>query len=76
MFSMLATDPTNSGDPDRLIIGDLNSYDHEAPIDALVDAGYTDLIRKYGGEFSYGYVFDGQVGYLDHALVSFGSPAG
>jgi predicted extracellular nuclease len=66
----LATDPTNSGDPDRLIIGDLNSYDHEDPIDELVAGGYTDLIKKYGGEYAYSYVFDGQVGYLDHALGS------
>ena len=66
----LATDPTNSGDPDRLIIGDLNSYDHEDPIDVLVAGGYTDLIKKFGGEYAYGYVFDGQVGYLDHALAN------
>ena len=64
----LATDPTGSGDPDQLIIGDLNSYDHEDPIDALVAGGYTDLVKKFGGELAYGYVFDGQVGYLDHAL--------
>lgn len=66
----LATDPTSSGDPDNLIIGDLNSYDHEDPIDALVGAGYTDLAKKFQGEFAYSYVFDGQVGYLDYALAS------
>ena len=58
------------GDPDRLIIGDLNSYDHEDPIDALRAAGYTDLIKRFGGEYAYGYVFDGMVGYLDHALAN------
>ncbi len=42
----LATDPTNSGDPDRLIIGDLNSYDHEDPVDELVAGGYTDLDQE------------------------------
>ena len=66
----LETDPTNSGDPDHLIIGDLNSYDYEAPIDALRAAGYTDLVKRFGGEFAYGYVFDGLVGYLDHALAN------
>jgi predicted extracellular nuclease len=66
----LATDPTQSGDPDRLIIGDLNSYDHEDPITALTDAGYTDLVKDFGGEYAYGYVFDGQVGYLDHGLAN------
>ncbi|WP_052436319.1 ExeM/NucH family extracellular endonuclease [Georgenia sp. SUBG003] len=64
----LAGDPTGSGDPDHLVIGDLNSYDLEDPIAALQAAGYTDLVRQFGGEEAYGYVFDGMVGYLDHAL--------
>jgi predicted extracellular nuclease len=79
MIDWLATDPTGSGDPDVLIIGDLNSYDKEDPIDAIL-AGpdgllgtsddYTDLIYAFGGEFAYGYVFNGKVGYLDYALAS------
>lgn len=68
IVDFLAGDPTDSGDPDHLVIGDLNSYDREDPIQALVGAGYTDLIAEFGGEFAYGYVFDGKVGYLDHAL--------
>ncbi len=40
MVDWLATDPTGSGSDNYLIIGDLNSYDKEDPIDAiLVDAG-------------------------------------
>ncbi|GAA4285974.1 ExeM/NucH family extracellular endonuclease [Georgenia daeguensis] len=66
----LAGDPTGSGDPDHLVIGDLNSYDHEDPIRALEAAGYTDLVKRFGGEEAYGYVFDGMVGYLDHALAT------
>ena len=66
----LAADPTGSGDADNLIIGDLNSYDYEDPIDALRSAGYTDLVKKFGGEYAYGYVFDGMVGYLDHGLAN------
>lgn len=66
----LATDPTGSGDSDVLIIGDLNSYAKEDPIVALQNAGYTDLVAAYGGSSAYGYVFDGQLGYLDHALAS------
>ncbi|WP_170037459.1 ExeM/NucH family extracellular endonuclease [Georgenia soli] len=64
----LAGDPTGSGDPDHLVLGDLNSYDHEDPIRAFTSAGYTDLVKKFGGDEAYGYVFDGMVGYLDHAL--------
>jgi predicted extracellular nuclease len=70
LVKWLATDPTGSGDSDSLIIGDLNSYDHEDPIDAIVAAGYTDTIKKFGGEYAHSYVFDGQVGYLDHGLAS------
>ena len=70
LVDWLATDPTGSGDTDSLIIGDLNSYDHEDPIDTITDGGYTDLVKKFGHEFAYGYVFDGQVGYLDHGLAS------
>ncbi|AUC89303.1 MAG: hypothetical protein CL600_11865 [Alteromonas sp.] len=66
----IATDPTNSGDPDVLVIGDLNSYDKEDPILTITSSGFTDLVAKYEGEFAYSYVFDGQVGYLDHALSS------
>lgn len=70
LVDWLAKDPTNSGDPDMLVIGDLNSYDKEDPIMAITDAGYSDLVATFNGEFAYSYVFDGQVGYLDHALSS------
>ena len=66
----LATDPTNSGDPDFLIIGDLNSYAQERPITTIVGAGYTNLLQQFEGEDSYGYLFDGLLGDLDHALAS------
>jgi predicted extracellular nuclease len=66
----LDTDPTGVDDDDWLVIGDLNSYDQEDPIDVLAAAGYTDLIAQYGGEFAYSYVFDGQFGYLDYILSS------
>jgi hypothetical protein len=66
----LATDPTGSGDSDVLIIGDLNSYTFETPITTLVSAGYTNLVRKYGGLTAYSYVFQGESGYLDHALAT------
>jgi len=72
LVDWLATDPTGSGDEDFLIIGDLNSYDKEDPIDALLAGGYTDLLHEFQGEFAYSYVFDGQLGYLDHALAGGG----
>jgi predicted extracellular nuclease len=56
-----------SGDPDVLIIGDLNSYLREDPIDVLVDAGFVHLNPD---PQNYSYVFFGQSGSLDHALAS------
>jgi predicted extracellular nuclease len=70
LVDWLAADPTASGDGDFLIIGDLNSYDKEDPIDVLTAAGYTDLLAIYGGEFAYSYLFGAQLGYLDYALAS------
>lgn len=79
MVDWLAADPTGTGSMNTLIIGDLNSYDKEDPIDAILAGAddlsgtpddYLDLIYTYLGEAAYGYVFDGQVGYLDHALAN------
>ncbi|MDN5768883.1 MAG: ExeM/NucH family extracellular endonuclease [Humibacillus sp.] len=70
LASWLATDPTATGDPDVLILGDLNSYAEEDPITTLEGAGFTNLIAARNGREAYSYVFDGQWGYLDHALGS------
>ena len=70
MVDWLATDPTGSGNADFLVIGDLNAYDKEDPIDVFVDEGYTDLAALFNGEFAYSYLFSAQLGYLDYALAS------
>lgn len=70
LVNWLQTDPTASGDADYLIIGDLNAYAKEDPITAITGAGYADLIAQFAGASAYSYVFDGQAGYLDHALAS------
>lgn len=79
LVDWLATDPTGSGDPDFIIMGDLNSYAMEDAI-AEIKAGsddtpgtaddYTNLIAYFQGTHAYSYTFDGQAGYLDHALAS------
>ena len=53
-----------------LLVGDYNSYAKEDPIKALEAAGFTNLIEDRIGADAYSYVFDGQWGYLDHALGS------
>ncbi len=70
LTTWLAADPTGSGDADFLIMGDLNAYRNEDPIVALENGGFTDLIDQRNGANAYGYLFDGQLGYLDHALAN------
>ena len=66
----LATSPTGNGDPDTLIIGDLNAYAREDPITALRNAGFTNLTEAQEGAGGYSYAFAGTFGHLDHALAS------
>ena len=66
----LATDPTGTGEQDVLILGDLNSYAKEDPIRPSQDAGLHQPRRAVPRRDAYSYVFDGQWGYLDHALGS------
>ncbi|MGV8750360.1 hypothetical protein ACV36R_31000, partial [Pseudomonas aeruginosa] len=44
-----AGDPTGAKEPDRLIIGDLNSYAKEDPVNVIRGAGYTDLVARQAG---------------------------
>jgi predicted extracellular nuclease/Ca2+-binding RTX toxin-like protein len=64
LATWLATNPTGTIDPDYIILGDLNAYAQEDPLITLASAGYSDLLPAT----SYSFVFNGQVGSLDHAL--------
>jgi predicted extracellular nuclease len=61
-----------AGDPDVLLIGDFNSHGLEDPINAITDTGYVNqlerFVRPHG--MPYSFVFDGEAGYLDHALAN------
>ncbi|MEM7128142.1 MAG: ExeM/NucH family extracellular endonuclease [Chloroflexota bacterium] len=70
LIDWLAIDPTNSGDPDFLVIGDLNAYAMETPITRFTESGYINLLARSTDSTAYSYIFDGQSGYLDHALAS------
>ena len=61
-------DPTGSGDPDVLVIGDLNAYLMEDPLSALKDAGLSSLLEASPNPYSF--VFDAQGGALDHAVTT------
>lgn len=70
LINWALTDPTGSGDPDVLIVGDLNSYAREDPIRALETAGYTNLETTFVGAGAYSYVFSSQAGSLDHSMAN------
>ena len=57
-------------DEDMLIVGDLNAYAKEDPIRTFLDAGMIDLHRAFHADSSYSYVYNGQLGYLDHAICN------
>ena len=61
---------TSSGDMDIMVLGDLNAYNEEDPIDILRAGGLTKLTTATDS-----YVFMGQTGSLDHALVTAGLSA-
>jgi predicted extracellular nuclease len=77
LVEWLETDPTATGSDMYVIIGDLNSYAMEDPID-MIKLGaddlpntaddYYNLVERFQEPDAYGYVYDGQTGYLDHAL--------
>ncbi|MBP0482334.1 ExeM/NucH family extracellular endonuclease [Sagittula salina] len=77
----LASDPTGSADSDVLIIGDLNAYAMEDPIQLLEDEGFVNMIEEFLGadefELSFGFPADldstpqaQTFGALDYALAS------
>lgn len=62
----LETNPTGIATDKRIILGDLNAYAQEAPVQYLLANGYNNV----ESEEAYSFVFDGQIGTLDYILVS------
>ncbi|MEU8356468.1 ExeM/NucH family extracellular endonuclease [Nonomuraea sp. NPDC048882] len=56
--------------PNPIVLGDLNAYGEEDPIDTLEAGGLTSVTKRFVPEPQrYSYLFDGLAGELDHALV-------
>ena len=71
LLDWMDADPTGSGDPDYLILGDLNSYPMEDPIQLLEDAGLDNLGARYDdADQAYSFQFFGVHGALDYLLAS------
>ena len=59
----------SSGSDDVVVLGDLNSYGQEDPVQVFADAGWVDLVATLApGESTY--TFDGELGSLDHAIAT------
>lgn len=56
-------------DPDILIMGDLNAYTDETPIQNLIKAGYEEQLVRFD-ENAYTYIYQGTKGILDHAMAN------
>jgi predicted extracellular nuclease len=67
----LASDPLKQGAKvPRLMVGDFNAYAQEDPMRALLSAGWSDAFARDASQpRPYSFVFDGQAGRLDHALL-------
>ena len=65
LLSFINTVKSAAADDDVIVIGDLNAYAQEDPVNDLVTGG---LVNQAAG--SYSYVFDGEAGALDHALAT------
>jgi predicted extracellular nuclease len=70
LISFLNGIKTSTGEQDVMVLGDLNAYAQEDPIDILRAAGYVELSALYHPAGSYSYLFDGRSGHLDYALAN------
>jgi predicted extracellular nuclease len=69
LIEWIETKPTGVNSPDTFVVGDLNAYAEEDPIRIFEDAGYLDLVQRYGDD-EFTYKFDGRFGRLDYVLAS------
>lgn len=60
---------STTGTPNALILGDMNAYRQEDPINTIRNAGFIELLDNSHSAI-YSYVFFGQAGTLDYAFVN------
>lgn len=53
-----------------LVIGDLNAYAKEDPLTALANAGFINVFDHMSKTNTYSYIYQGELGHLDHALAN------
>jgi predicted extracellular nuclease/phosphodiesterase/alkaline phosphatase D-like protein len=73
LLEWIKTNPTGNGDPDWVVLGDLNAYAEEDPIQVFEAAGYRNALSSFTAEPPSSYAFFTPVdmsGALDHMLIS------
>ena len=73
LLEWIKTNPTGNGDPDWVVLGDLNAYAEEDPIQVFEAAGYRNALSSFTAEPPSSYAFFSPVdmsGALDHMLIS------
>jgi len=73
LLEWIKTNPTGNGDPDWVVLGDLNAYAEEDPIQVFEAAGYRNALPSFTAEPPSSYAFFTPVdmsGALDHMLIS------
>lgn len=72
LTQFLATRPTGVDSDNLILLGDLNAYSQEDPMQVLYQSGLTNLkyTDKSTEQQPYSYSFSGMLGSLDHALAS------
>ena len=70
LLAWLSRDPTRSDSNLVAIVGDFNAYAQEDPVRFFVERGWKDALTAANVVDPYSFVFDGQAGRLDHALLS------
>ena len=66
LSAWVETNPTNIEEDNVVLLGDFNAYAQEDPIQYLLGQGYTNVEN----DDAYSFVFSGQTGTLDYALIS------
>ena len=76
VIGLLDANKSTWNDDDILVMGDLNSYAMEDPIQEFVNNDFIDLHRVFHADSAYSYTYynsktrTSEAGYLDHALAS------
>ncbi len=70
LLGWISGDPTRSGSDLVAIVGDFNAYAKEDPVQVFLERGWQDALSAANVADPYSFVFDGQAGRLDHALLS------